>query len=141
MLQDTQQRLVFRAQAYIQSSIQKFIPQEEDLNYPARLKGSLHNVHYIKYACHLMLELYILIGSPKDLKLESTLDTHSSTSPSSGPATLSVQESDDNEPLTPGAMLATVNTGDIYRGWYPPLQRTLWILSKLYRSVNVMLIL
>ncbi|CAG8514323.1 7608_t:CDS:10 [Paraglomus brasilianum] len=113
VLQDTQQRLVFRAQAYIQSSIQKFIPQEEDLNYPARLKNN-----------------------STEAKVESTSDTHSPTSPSTGPATLSVHEYDDNEPPTPGAMLATVNTGDIYRGWYPPLQRTLWILSKLYRSVN-----
>jgi len=84
-----------------------------------------------------MLWLYTFIDNSTEAKVESTSDTHSPTSPSTGPATLSVHEYDDNEPPTPGAMLATVNTGDIYRGWYPPLQRTLWILSKLYRSVNV----
>ena len=60
VLQDTQQRLVFRAQAYIQSSIQKFIPQEEDLNYPARLKSSLYSVHYI-YNFYIRMPSYAVV--------------------------------------------------------------------------------
>jgi hypothetical protein len=30
-----------------------------------------------------------------------------------------------------------IDTGNMYKGWFPTLQRTLWILSKLYQCVNV----
>lgn len=40
MLQDTQHRLVYRAQAFIRSEIQNFKPTPNILDYPARLKGT-----------------------------------------------------------------------------------------------------
>ncbi|CAG8471282.1 5572_t:CDS:10 [Ambispora leptoticha] len=40
VLQDAQQRLVFRAQTYIESNIKKFVPQPNDLDYPNKLKAS-----------------------------------------------------------------------------------------------------
>lgn len=38
VLQDTQQRLVFRVQTFIRNEIQNFVPQPSDLEYPNKLK-------------------------------------------------------------------------------------------------------
>ena len=38
VLQDTQQRLVFRVQPFIRNEIQNFVPQPSDLDYPNKLK-------------------------------------------------------------------------------------------------------
>lgn len=38
VLQDTQQRLVFRVQTFIRNEIQNFVPQPSDLDYPNKLK-------------------------------------------------------------------------------------------------------
>lgn len=40
LLQDAQTRLVFRAQAIIQSDVAHYSPSDEDLDYPAKLKGN-----------------------------------------------------------------------------------------------------
>ncbi|CAG8456803.1 818_t:CDS:10 [Funneliformis caledonium] len=40
VLQDTQQRLVFRVQTFIRSEIQNFVPQPSDLDYPNKLKDN-----------------------------------------------------------------------------------------------------
>ncbi|CAG8532098.1 6020_t:CDS:10 [Funneliformis mosseae] len=103
VLQDTQQRLVFRVQTFIRSEIQNFVPQPSDLDYPNKLK-----------------------------------DNHSTESPSSSPAILAVQQDNgDNESMRSFVLSTNViDTGDMYRGWFPTLQRTLWTLSKLYLCVN-----
>ena len=37
ILEDVQQRFIFRCQAFVQTEIQSYIPKPEDLNYPDRL--------------------------------------------------------------------------------------------------------
>jgi hypothetical protein len=41
VLQDTQARLVFRAQNFIRSDLQMFTPTPDDVDYPNRLKSEL----------------------------------------------------------------------------------------------------
>ena len=73
----------------------------------------------------------------------SSSDNRPTGSPSSSPAILAVQQDNgDNESVR--SFISSTNvidTGDMYRGWFPTLQKTLWILSKLYQCVNVCLVI
>ncbi|KAG9299881.1 hypothetical protein G9A89_005410 [Geosiphon pyriformis] len=116
VLQDTQQRLVFRAQTYIDNNIKKFVPEPSDLDYPDRLKVTQE-------------------PTTRVLNPEIELD-HPSTS-SFGPALLAVQQDNDSDrPMTPLSFFNVSDTSEEYRNCFTTLQRTLWILSKLYRCVN-----
>ncbi|CAG8654676.1 11287_t:CDS:10, partial [Acaulospora morrowiae] len=113
VLQDAQQRLVFRAQTFIQGSIQKFIPQQQDLDYPNKLK--------------------------KNVRTQST-ETPASTDvkeslPSPTPA---AKQDGDTESIISNSSSLTIaeDTGDGNPEWLPTLHRTLWILSKIYQCVN-----
>ncbi|RIA80198.1 Sec34-like family-domain-containing protein [Glomus cerebriforme] len=121
VLEDTQQRLVFRVQTFIRNEIQNFVPQASDLDYPNRLKGSINE--------------RIESGESNLASLDNYLAESSS---SSSPAILAVQQdngySEDNESMI--SPTNVIDTGNMYRGWFPTLQRTLWILSKLYQCVN-----
>jgi len=70
---------------------------------------------------------------------QTSLNNHfiESSSSSTSPAILAVQQDGDNEPIAPPVSPHVFDTENMYRGWFPTLQRTLWILSKLYHCVNV----
>lgn len=38
---------------------------------------------------------------------------------------------------SPSATNEFFDTGMLFQGWYPPLRKSIWILSKIYRLVNV----
>ena len=116
-LEDSQTRLVFLALAVLRDDIERFRPKAEDLNYPAK---------------------------NRNVPLSGTK--------SKGPV-LSGRKDSLQTPQTPhvnGTKLARTN-GDIehedlqwqaeakdsYQGWYPTLQKAIWLLSKIYRLVNV----
>jgi hypothetical protein len=67
--------------------------------------------------------------------------TSSDNSPteSSSPAILAVQQDngDNDNDFMVSPQTNVIDTGNMYKGWFPTLQRTLWILSKLYQCVNV----
>ncbi|CAJ0836790.1 10002_t:CDS:10 [Entrophospora sp. SA101] len=127
VLQDAQQRLVFRAQTYIRSEIQNYIAKPSDLDYPNKLKA-LND----KLLSAVTAEEY-----PKEL-LQRSL---------SAPPML--EKNDDDKSITNVSINSTTtnntntefsinpaDTGGIYHGWFPTLQRTLYVLSKLYQCVN-----
>ncbi|CAG8512769.1 11132_t:CDS:10 [Rhizophagus irregularis] len=121
VLQDTQQRLVFRVQTFIRNEIQNFVPQPSDLDYPNKLKE--------------------LEDSNEQAESGENNQTSSDNYPtgSSSPAILEVQqdngdEEDDESTVSPQTNV--IDTGKMYKGWFPTLQRTLWVLSKLYQCVN-----
>ena len=113
-LEDAQTRLVFRAQAILRDEIENFRPKPADLDYPARNR-------------HVSL----------------------SGSKSNGPAT-SGRKGSIAEPSTPvpkDPMI--IDEGDspsgrwgfdteaALEGWYPTLRKAIWLLSRIYRLVNV----
>ncbi|RIB08130.1 Sec34-like family-domain-containing protein [Gigaspora rosea] len=107
VLQDAQQRLVFRVQTYIRSEIQNFIPNPSDL-----CNG--HNI----------LELNPTPSSngiPEPTEIQR---------PSSSPAILAVQQDNGDVEsmitISSSSSMNAIDAGELYRGWFPTLQRTLW---------------
>ena len=113
-LEDAQTRLVFRTQAVLRDEIENFRPKPEDLNYPT---------------------------SNRRASLSATKRN--------GPVT-SGRKSSVAEPLTPVPKdPVVVDEGDFpagrygfgveaaFQGWYPTLRKAIWLLSRIYRLVNV----
>lgn len=99
-LADVQERLIFRAQAYIRDEVAYYRPTPEDLDFPGKLERAAAEAANVAGA---------------EVK--------------GGAAEGGGQGDDAKEATADGGPLAQV-------GWYPPLERTLSCLSKLYHSVN-----
>ncbi|KAG0181129.1 Golgi transport complex subunit 3 [Apophysomyces sp. BC1021] len=115
--EDAQGRLVFRAQMFIHNDIQNYQPKPED--YEIRMPCAQEKVPVV-------LEFHTHQPSKNDT-----------------PATLDVEEDSDTQSIssshrqTSSANFSPLGEGtDVSRGWFPTLQKTLWILSKLYRCVQ-----
>ncbi|KAI7904190.1 Sec34-like family-domain-containing protein [Cokeromyces recurvatus] len=106
ILEDAQARLVFRAQMFIYNDIQNYQAKPEDF------EMSQNN------ATHLQ-------GNDKK-KSSVVLDTNAA-------ALLEVTAEEDSVSIRSSI---TDNNEDIVRGGYPTLQKTLWVLSKLYRCIQ-----
>ncbi|KAL1927436.1 hypothetical protein VTP01DRAFT_3673 [Rhizomucor pusillus] len=112
ILEDAQGKLVFRAQAYIHNDIQNYVPKPED---------------------------FLLRAASVDAsKTSVVLQKSSSAPPKDAPATLMIDdEASDSENSASRENGSPLGQGsDTSRGWYPTLQKTLWILSKLYQCVQ-----
>ncbi len=113
-LEDAQTRLVFRTQAILRDEIERYKPKPEELDYPPRNKR---------------------------VPLSGTKSHVSATSGRKGSIA---------EPLTPMPKTPMVveegdspggrwgfDTEAAFEGWYPTLRKAIWLLSRIYRLVNV----
>ncbi|XP_078613275.1 conserved oligomeric Golgi complex subunit 3-like isoform X2 [Branchiostoma floridae x Branchiostoma japonicum] len=145
MLEDVQERLVYRAHIYIQTDIQSYNPAPGDLAYPDKLE---------------MMER--IARSIKEEEAQRRSETGSVSSTSSGrdqdaftdvPLTNDTQNQAHTNgqvkmegaielPAKPRSDLDMANhnvslsPADIHGMWYPTVRRTLVCLSKLYRCVD-----
>lgn len=116
-LEDAQTRLVFRAQAILRDDIERYKPKKEELDYPAR---------------------------NRQVSLSGTK--------SQRPTVLSGRKNSVAEPTTPMPKTPMVveegdspngrwgfDTEAAFEGWYPTLRKAIWLLSRIYRLVNVIL--
>jgi len=116
-LEDAQTRLVFLAQAIIRDDIERYKPKADVLDYPARNR---------------MVSL--------------------SGTKSQGPVTSGRRQGSIAEPTTPMPKTPQiVDEGDspsgrwdfdteaAFEGWYPTLRKAIWLLSRIYKLVNVSL--
>lgn len=113
-LEDAQTRLVFRTQAILRDEIEHYKPKPEDLDYPARnrkvsLSGTKTNGQVTSGRK----------GSGPDLSTPLPRDP------------LIVDEGD-----SPSARFG-FDTEAAFQGWYPTLRKAIWLLSRIYRLVNV----
>lgn len=112
-LQDAQTRLVFRTQALLRDDIENFKPKPVDLDYPAR-------------------------NNPVGVSGRRPDGPVTSGRKSSLPSDLTIVK----EPVT---VETTVNSNGKFefdieptsQTWYPTLQKAIWLLSRIYRLVNV----
>uniref|UniRef100_A0A6M2DLU3 Conserved oligomeric Golgi complex subunit 3 n=1 Tax=Xenopsylla cheopis TaxID=163159 RepID=A0A6M2DLU3_XENCH len=113
LLQDVQERLVFRAHLYLQTDILQYNPAPGDLAYPEKLEmmesiaQSLQDVLY---------------------RSDSRVSISSATSNTSQEvARINTEQSRSKQINSPA---------DLHGMWYPPVRRTLVCLSRLYRCVD-----
>lgn len=108
VLQDAQTRLVFRAQALIQSDVQYYAPKPGDLDYPEKLESERESLR-VDYAD----------GAAKGQPLVRR------------PVNLSLDD-DDEEPA-----FLSLPPPEAQETWYPALRTTLSVLTCLYTYIDV----
>uniref|UniRef100_A0A2S2PWF2 Conserved oligomeric Golgi complex subunit 3 n=1 Tax=Sipha flava TaxID=143950 RepID=A0A2S2PWF2_9HEMI len=109
LLQDIQERLVFRANLYFVTDISEYKPSPGDLAYPEKLKQMEAIAEEMQYR---QLTRYDSTGS-----LISSV--------SEAPSVMSKQ-----------SIGGWTSAADLHGMWYPPVRRTLMCLSRLYRCVD-----
>ena len=111
VLEDAQTRLVFRAQAFLRDEIERYKPRPEDLQYPIRNREAL------------LLSSDGQISGKKILSANMLVNAAQSAKTDDGPD--SIFEQDTKWDL------------ELQAGWYPTLRKAVWLLSRIYRLVNV----
>lgn len=113
-MEDAQGRLVFRAQMFIHNDIQNYQAKPEDFE----------NIN----------KKSVALNKETD-KLKSSVVLNATT------ATLNIDEdrSSDTHSINSVRSNLLADGNDDSCGWFPTLQKTLWLLSKLYRCVQVSL--
>jgi hypothetical protein len=117
LLGDAQQRIVFRAQRYIQTDIRGYSPAPGDLAYPDKLLVAAQAT-----AVEVGLD-----GTPDTTDSDSVFEASGTESDSAG-----VAESGKKR----GKRKKRPAAADMHDMWYPTVRRTLLCLSKLYRCVE-----
>lgn len=114
-LQDVQTRLVFRAQAILQDGIERYKPRPEDIDYPMHSRQVSLTVSDTQ------------ISGKKDTTANNMIDMTDIAKDGEEPGDAS-QEKDGKWDF---------ETQTALKGWYPTLRKAIWLLSRIYRLVNV----
>ncbi|XP_056436220.1 conserved oligomeric Golgi complex subunit 3 [Gadus chalcogrammus] len=117
MLEDVQERLVYRTHIYIQTDITGYNPAPGDLAYPEKLEMMERIAQSLKEE---QIKLLSQEASFSDVRLEDPGSRRSSTA--------SVTDA--------SRMQASISPADLHGMWYPTVRRTLVCLSKLYRCID-----
>ena len=116
-LEDAQTRLVFITLAILRDEIERYKPKPGDLNYPPKKKSTPLSGSKSKGP--------ILSGRKESMKNASD-DTEHQKAVSGNREVTNGTDENWNEELQ-GSL----------QGWYPTLKKAIWLLSKIYRLVNV----
>lgn len=111
-LADAQTRLVFQVQGILRNEIERYRPKPEDLDYPSRIRQVSSTSR----------------GAPLSGRKGSAL-----------PKTLTIVDEDIDSPSEKDA-LWDIEAQASLQVWYPTLRKAIWLLSRIYRLVNVSLI-
>ncbi|KAL0268200.1 UNVERIFIED_CONTAM: hypothetical protein PYX00_010230 [Menopon gallinae] len=122
LLQDVQERLVFRAHLYLQSDILNYKPSPGDLAYPEKLE---------------MMESIAISLQEGSAGMRRSESKSSIVSIASG-TSQEVERINSSEPVHEHARASRTGNSpaDLHGMWYPPVRRTLVTLSRLYRCVE-----
>ncbi|XP_073436380.1 conserved oligomeric Golgi complex subunit 3 isoform X2 [Dendrobates tinctorius] len=119
MLEDVQERLVYRTHIYIQTDILGYKPAPGDLAYPDKLE---------------MMEQIAQSLKEEQKRLQS---------PDASFSDVHLQDAEANNLIKSGSSESlglraqdTVSPADLHGMWYPTVRRTLVCLSKLYRCID-----
>ncbi|XP_072180236.1 conserved oligomeric Golgi complex subunit 3-like [Diadema setosum] len=144
MLEDVQERLVYRTSVYVKSDILNYNPASGDLAYPEKLE---------------MMESIAESLREKQLKTDSRRSSVDSAGSGTSGEVAAINQSSSaimsGQSTPPGRMNSTVMTpigtgagtatlhinaslspADLHGMWYPTVRRTLVCLSKLYRCID-----
>ncbi|KAJ8378332.1 hypothetical protein AAFF_G00243520, partial [Aldrovandia affinis] len=116
MLEDVQERLVYRTHIYIQTDIIGYNPAPGDLAYPEKLE---------------MMEKIAQSLKEEQMRLAS---------PDSSFSDVQLEDPDAKKATNSGSVAsrpqASISPADLHGMWYPTVRRTLVCLSKLYRCID-----
>uniref|UniRef100_A0A8C9R9R4 Conserved oligomeric Golgi complex subunit 3 n=1 Tax=Scleropages formosus TaxID=113540 RepID=A0A8C9R9R4_SCLFO len=113
MLEDVQERLVYRTHIYIQTDITGYNPAPGDLAYPEKLE---------------MMEKIAQSLKEEQMRLAS---------PDTSFSDVQLEDTEVRKASSLGTRLqATISPADLHGMWYPTVRRTLVCLSKLYRCID-----
>ena len=113
-LEDAQTRLVFRTQTILRDEIERYKPKKEEIDYPARNR-------------------HVLLSGTKSQKSTPSSRNESNGEPTSPmPKTPMIVEDGDSP-----TSRWNLDTEAAFEGWYPTLRKAIWLLSRIYRLVNV----
>ena len=113
-LEDTQTRLVFRTQTILRDEIERYKPKKEELDYPARNR-------------------HVSLSGTKSQKSTTSGRKESNGEPTTPmPKTPMIVE-DGDSPTNHW----NLDTEAAFEGWFPTLRKAIWLLSRIYRLVNV----
>uniref|UniRef100_A0A8C2U8J1 Conserved oligomeric Golgi complex subunit 3 n=1 Tax=Coturnix japonica TaxID=93934 RepID=A0A8C2U8J1_COTJA len=118
MLEDVQERLVYRTHIYIQTDIIGYKPAPGDLAYPDKLEMMEQIAQSLKEEQKKLPSE----ASFSDVRLED-------------PDSCNLVNSGSVESLNPRQQ-STISPADLHGMWYPTVRRTLVCLSKLYRCID-----
>ncbi|KAI9090286.1 Sec34-like family-domain-containing protein [Phlyctochytrium arcticum] len=125
ILEDAQQRLVFRSQTYIRQEIEGFTPREAELAILARGRGLPQPMAIqSSYGVSSVLNKSNGTSNAAILRAESTVEEEDELEAES-------PINDEFEPSADAIGKLVFGGGE----WYPTMHRTLYILGKLYRCV------
>lgn len=120
MLEDVQERLVYRTHIYIQTDITGYKPAPGDLAYPDKL---------------VMMEQIAQSLKDEQKKLPPSEASFSDVRLEEAEPPNSLTKSGSSESLNPRPQ-TTISPADLHGMWYPTVRRTLVCLSKLYRCID-----
>uniref|UniRef100_A0A3Q1FQT1 Conserved oligomeric Golgi complex subunit 3 n=1 Tax=Acanthochromis polyacanthus TaxID=80966 RepID=A0A3Q1FQT1_9TELE len=115
MLEDVQERLVYRTHIYIQTDITGYNPAPGDLAYPEKLEMMERIAQSLKEEQMKQMSQESIFS---DVQLE---DPDGRRNSNAGPSS---------------RLQTTVSPADLHGMWYPTVRRTLVCLSKLYRCID-----
>ena len=117
VLEDAQTRLVFRAQAVLRDEIERYKPRPEDLDYPTRNRR-------------------VSLSGTKS-KVPITSGRKGSVAEPTTPMPKTPMIVDEGDSLSGRELRWGLDTEAALEGWYPTLRKAIWLLSRIYRLVNV----
>ncbi|XP_054643703.1 conserved oligomeric Golgi complex subunit 3 isoform X3 [Dunckerocampus dactyliophorus] len=120
MLEDVQERLVYRTHIYIQTDIKGYNPAPGDLAYPEKLEMMEKIAQSLKEE---QMKQMSQVSVFSDVQLEDPDGRRNSNAGLTGKAEASRLQS-------------SVSPADLHGMWYPTVRRTLVCLSKLYRCID-----
>lgn len=120
MLQDVQERLVYRTSVYIRTDIQGYSPSPGDLAYPQKLE--------------MMEEIAGQLRQQQQQERERR--SHSRQNSSSSVVSVTSMEVNNINSQAGVTSHASNSPADLHGMWYPPVRRSLTTLSKLYRCLE-----
>ena len=115
VLEEAQTRLVFRAQSILRDEIERYKPKKEEVDYPGRNRQ-------------------VSLSGTKSRGSTATSGRKGSVAEPSTPmpkTPMVVEEGD-----SPAGRWG-FDTQAAFQGWYPTLRTAIWLLSRIYRLVNV----
>ncbi|KAG1657780.1 hypothetical protein FOA52_012858 [Chlamydomonas sp. UWO 241] len=121
-LADVQERLIFRAQAFIKEEVERYAPSPADLDYPGKLERAT------------AAEAADAAAAAQQQRATGSSDANAENG-DAGEAGASGADAG-GSPSGAAAGAAGARPGGQYASLYPPVQSTLVCLSKLYRSID-----